>query len=213
MVCVTAASWSVITGDGTRKISAFARIAFVRCSAAVTAYDPPVQLRDRHVVVTGAAGGIGSALARRFHADGARVVLTDLDGADEVSSELPGSLSIAADQTERGRDQRHDRRRRGSVRAGRSVLRQRRRGDRHRPDGRRARRGSWRSPSTSTPTAGRRGGCCRAGWSEARATSARPPRQPACWHRSARRPTASPSTPPWPSPSGCRSRTAITACA
>ena len=67
--------------------------------AAVTAYDPPVQLRDRHVVVTGAAGGIGSALARRFHADGARVVLTDLDGADEVSSDLPGSLSIAADQT------------------------------------------------------------------------------------------------------------------
>jgi FlaA1/EpsC-like NDP-sugar epimerase len=45
---------------------------------AFTAYAPGVQLRDRHVVVTGAAGGIGSALARRFHADGARVVLTDL---------------------------------------------------------------------------------------------------------------------------------------
>ena len=29
-----------------------------------------MQLRDRHVVVTGAAGGIGSALARRFHAEG-----------------------------------------------------------------------------------------------------------------------------------------------
>ena len=34
-----------------------------------------MDLQDRHVVVTGAAGGIGSALARRFHAAGARVVL------------------------------------------------------------------------------------------------------------------------------------------
>ena len=68
--------------------------------APVTAYDPPVQLRDRHVVVTGAAGGIGSALARRFHADGARVVLTDIRGADEVSNQLPGSLCVAADQSD-----------------------------------------------------------------------------------------------------------------
>jgi len=67
--------------------------------ALLTTYAPSVQLRDRHVVVTGAAGGIGSALARRFHADGARVVLTDLAGAPDVSRELPGSLSIAADQT------------------------------------------------------------------------------------------------------------------
>lgn len=49
--------------------------------------------------MTGAAGGIGSALARRFHAEGARVVLTDLGGADAVSAELPGSLSLAADMT------------------------------------------------------------------------------------------------------------------
>ncbi|MGA1036127.1 MAG: dehydrogenase, partial [Ilumatobacteraceae bacterium] len=27
-----------------------------------------MELSDRHVVITGAAGGIGSALARRFHA-------------------------------------------------------------------------------------------------------------------------------------------------
>jgi NAD(P)-dependent dehydrogenase (short-subunit alcohol dehydrogenase family) len=58
-----------------------------------------VQLDDRHVIVTGAAGGIGSALARRFHAAGARVVLTDLAGADAVSGELERSLSLAADMT------------------------------------------------------------------------------------------------------------------
>ncbi len=48
-------------------------------------------------MVTGAAGGIGSALARRFHACGARVVLSDLHGADAVSGDLPGTVSVAAD--------------------------------------------------------------------------------------------------------------------
>ncbi len=56
-----------------------------------------VQLIDRHVVVTGAAGGIGAALSRRFHAAGARVVLADLNGAEAVSSELTGSVSVIAD--------------------------------------------------------------------------------------------------------------------
>jgi NAD(P)-dependent dehydrogenase (short-subunit alcohol dehydrogenase family) len=40
-----------------------------------------MDLFGRHVVVTGAAGGIGRALAQRFHAAGARVVAADLDGA------------------------------------------------------------------------------------------------------------------------------------
>jgi NAD(P)-dependent dehydrogenase (short-subunit alcohol dehydrogenase family) len=40
-----------------------------------------MELNDRVVVVTGGAGGIGSALARRFAADGARgVVVADRDG-------------------------------------------------------------------------------------------------------------------------------------
>ena len=56
-----------------------------------------MELHGKHVVVTGAAGGIGSALARAFHGDGALVVLSDLHGADAVSAELPGSLSVAAD--------------------------------------------------------------------------------------------------------------------
>jgi NAD(P)-dependent dehydrogenase (short-subunit alcohol dehydrogenase family) len=38
-----------------------------------------MELDGRHVVVTGAANGIGRALARRFHGEGARVVASDRD--------------------------------------------------------------------------------------------------------------------------------------
>ena len=45
-----------------------------------------MDLRDRHVVVTGAAGGIGRSTALRLAAGGARVACVDLDasGAEEV---------------------------------------------------------------------------------------------------------------------------------
>ncbi|HUF83562.1 MAG TPA: SDR family oxidoreductase [Acidimicrobiia bacterium] len=56
-----------------------------------------MDLNGRHVVVTGAAGGIGSALAARFHAAGARLSLTDLQGADAVAAGLDGAVSLAAD--------------------------------------------------------------------------------------------------------------------
>ena len=38
-----------------------------------------MEFDGRHVVVTGSANGIGRALARRFHAEGARVVASDRD--------------------------------------------------------------------------------------------------------------------------------------
>lgn len=42
------------------------------------AYDPGVDLAGARIVITGAAGGIGAALGRRFHTDGATVVLADV---------------------------------------------------------------------------------------------------------------------------------------
>lgn len=52
-----------------------------------------MKLEGKHVVVTGAASGIGRALARRFAAEGARgVVAADLDeaGAKAVAAEIGG---------------------------------------------------------------------------------------------------------------------------
>jgi NAD(P)-dependent dehydrogenase (short-subunit alcohol dehydrogenase family) len=51
-------------------------------------------------VVTGGAGGIGGATARRLSAEGALVVVVDLDGAraDEVAASLAGeAMAVAAD--------------------------------------------------------------------------------------------------------------------
>src|SRR5690606_6541326 len=45
----------------------------------------------------GAAGGIGSAIARRMFAAGAHVVASDVQGAEATTAELPGSVSVAAD--------------------------------------------------------------------------------------------------------------------
>jgi 3-oxoacyl-[acyl-carrier protein] reductase len=56
------------------------------------------RLDDKIALVTGAGAGIGAAIARRFRAEGATVVVNDLDGAraERVAAEL-GGIPIAAD--------------------------------------------------------------------------------------------------------------------
>ncbi len=58
-----------------------------------------MQVKDKHVVVTGGASGIGRALCRRFAAEGARtIVVADLDrkGAEAVTEEI-GGVAVGLD--------------------------------------------------------------------------------------------------------------------
>ena len=58
-----------------------------------------MELKDKHVVVTGGGNGIGRALCRRFAAEGARaIVVADLDGdgAKAVATEV-GGTAVALD--------------------------------------------------------------------------------------------------------------------
>jgi NAD(P)-dependent dehydrogenase (short-subunit alcohol dehydrogenase family) len=57
--------------------------------------DPGWRLKDRVVVVTGGASGIGAACARRYAAEGARVVVGDIDeaGAAAVAQAIGGAAA------------------------------------------------------------------------------------------------------------------------
>ncbi len=98
-------------------------------------------IAGRTAIVTGAAGGIGSATVRRLHAEGANVVAVDLDqaGVEALAAEL-GERVLPV---RRRRDECRGHRAllqggRRHVRVGRHVPRQRRRREQRRP-GRRVR--------------------------------------------------------------------------
>ena len=57
-----------------------------------------MELAGKHVVITGAGSGIGRACATRFAAEGARVVVSDVDGerAERVAREID-AVAVAAD--------------------------------------------------------------------------------------------------------------------
>ncbi|MCO5999305.1 glucose 1-dehydrogenase [Actinoallomurus rhizosphaericola] len=62
-----------------------------------------MRFSGRSVVVTGGGAGIGRAIALRFGAEGARVLVADLDaaGAERTAGEIPGARSVAVDVTDR----------------------------------------------------------------------------------------------------------------
>jgi NAD(P)-dependent dehydrogenase (short-subunit alcohol dehydrogenase family) len=54
-------------------------------------------LDGRVAIVTGGAKGIGRAIADRLAADGARIVIADLEGAEEAAASYPGGVGLQVD--------------------------------------------------------------------------------------------------------------------
>ena len=58
-----------------------------------------MKLQDRVAIVTGAAQGIGRAIAQKLSDEGAALVIADIngEGAEKAASELPNALGLAID--------------------------------------------------------------------------------------------------------------------
>ncbi|WP_440714039.1 glucose 1-dehydrogenase [Gordonia sp. FQ] len=59
------------------------------------------QLDGKVAIVTGAGAGLGEAIARRFAAEGAKVVVSDINGANarSVADSLDGAVAVTTDVT------------------------------------------------------------------------------------------------------------------
>ena len=67
-----------------------------------------MEIKDRIVVVTGAAGGIGRALAECFAEAGAkRVICADLDGEGAQATPTPSAVSAGGSMSPRKVRSRH----------------------------------------------------------------------------------------------------------
>jgi NAD(P)-dependent dehydrogenase (short-subunit alcohol dehydrogenase family) len=64
------------------------------------------QLDGKVAIVTGAAQGIGRAIAEGLSAEGARIVVADLKGAEEAAASFPGGVGLTVDVADEGDVQR-----------------------------------------------------------------------------------------------------------
>jgi NAD(P)-dependent dehydrogenase (short-subunit alcohol dehydrogenase family) len=60
------------------------------------------QLDGRVAIVTGAAQGIGNAIAHGLAAEGARIVVADLDGAEAAAAAFPDGVGLTVDVADEG---------------------------------------------------------------------------------------------------------------
>jgi NAD(P)-dependent dehydrogenase (short-subunit alcohol dehydrogenase family) len=176
-----------------------------------------MELVGKVTVVTGAAGGIGKALAEKFHQEGARVVLADLDEAalqlvaGPLNAKRPDSALVFAANL-------------GTEAANAALVKTAidtfgtvdlffanagvgSGSDLSTPED------VWETALTSTLmlTGGPQNICCPNGWHVATDTSAVPHRLQACSPKLVPPPTPSPSTRPLHSPNGYRLPTALAA--